>query len=143
MLNWYRDSNSGRLVKANSGTLYIDLFESQSHTFNTMAENESLHDEHENQPLRTMREYLQPPQSSSPSCFIFPLNDNNFRFKSGMITLLPNFRGLESESPYLHLKEFEEVCVTFHDQNCTEEIVKLKLFPFFFFKIKQKLGLTL
>ena len=71
MLNWYRDSNSGRLVKTNSGTLYIDLFESQSHTFNTMAENESLHDEHENQPLRTMREYLQPPRNSSPSCFSF------------------------------------------------------------------------
>ena len=130
MLNWYRDSNSSRLVKPNSGTLYIDLFESQSHTFNTMVENESLHDEHENQPLGTMREYLQPPRSSSPSCFIFPLNANNFRFKPGMITLLPNFHGLKSKSPYLHLKEFEEVCVTFHNQNCTEEIIKLKLFPF-------------
>ena len=41
MPNWYHDSNSGHLVKANPDTLYIDLFESQSHTFNTMAENES------------------------------------------------------------------------------------------------------
>ena len=130
MLNWYRDSNSGRLVKANSGTLYIDLFESQSHTFNTMAENESLHDEHENQPLQTMHEYLQPPQNSSPSCFIFTLNANNFRFKPCMISLLLNFHGLESESVYLHLKEFEEVCIPFNDQNCTEKIVKFKLFPF-------------
>ena len=47
-----------------------------------------------------------------------------------MITLLPNFHGLKSENLYLHLKEFEEVCVTFNDQNCTEDIVKLKLFPF-------------
>ena len=47
-----------------------------------------------------------------------------------MITLLPNFHGLESKSPYLHLKEFEEVSVTFNDQNCTEDIGKLKLFPF-------------
>ena len=54
MLNWYHDSNSGRLIKANSGTLYIDLFESQSHTFNKIPKNEIVHDEHENQPLRTM-----------------------------------------------------------------------------------------
>ena len=60
MCSWYRDSNTGRLVKTNLGSLYIDLFESQSHTSNKMAENESVHDEHENQPLRTMREYLQP-----------------------------------------------------------------------------------
>ena len=61
LICWYRDSNSSHLVKANLSTLYIDLFESQSHTFNTMPENESVHDEHENQSLRTMREYLQPP----------------------------------------------------------------------------------
>ena len=48
MLNWYRDSNSGCLVKVNPRTLYIDLFESQSHTSNKMAEKESVHDEHEN-----------------------------------------------------------------------------------------------
>ena len=48
MPNWYRDSNSSHLVKANPGTLYIDLFESQSHTSNKMAEKESVHDEHEN-----------------------------------------------------------------------------------------------
>ena len=47
-----------------------------------------------------------------------------------MIFLLPNFHGLESESPYFHLKEFEEVCATFNDQTCIDEIVKLKLFPF-------------
>ena len=47
-----------------------------------------------------------------------------------MISLLHNFHGLDSKSPYLHLKEFDEVCATFDDQTCTNEIVKLKLFPF-------------
>src|ERR1043165_5210441 len=47
-----------------------------------------------------------------------------------MIPLLPNFHGLESESPYLHLRDFDEVCATFNDQACTTEIIKLKLFPF-------------
>ncbi|KAJ4723222.1 Integrase [Melia azedarach] len=46
-----------------------------------MAENESIHGENENPHVRTMREYLQPPRNSSPSCFIFPLNANNFNFK--------------------------------------------------------------
>ncbi|KAG8474546.1 hypothetical protein CXB51_031357 [Gossypium anomalum] len=47
-----------------------------------------------------------------------------------MITLLPNFHGLESESPYLHLKDFDEVCATFNDPPCANEIDKIKLFPF-------------
>ena len=47
-----------------------------------------------------------------------------------MIPLLRNFHCLDSESPYLHLKEFDEVCAIFYDQTCTNEIVKLKLFPF-------------
>ena len=129
MVIWYRSHNSRRLVRNNSETLFENLFESSPHT-STMAENESVQDENENQQVRTMRYYLQPPRNSSPSCFIFPLNANNFRFKSGMIPLLPNFHGLDSESPYLHLKEFDEVCATFDDQTCTNEIVKLKLFPF-------------
>lgn len=46
------------------------------------------------------------------------------------ITLLPIFHGLESESPYLHLEDFNEICVTFNDPPCANEIGKLKLFPF-------------
>ena len=47
-----------------------------------------------------------------------------------MISLFPKFHGLDSENPSLHFKEFEEVCATFHDQSCNEEIIRLKLFPF-------------
>ena len=61
---------------------------------------------------------------------ILLFNANNFRFKPGMISLLPNFHGLESESPYLPLKEFEKVCATFNNQTCIDDIVKLKLFHF-------------
>ena len=141
---WFRDPNSRRLVKGNCGTLSIELFNfassspssspsssnSSTHTSHTMADNESVHEEQVNAPMRSMREYLQPPRNSSPSCFVFPLNANNFKFRSGMIPLIPTFHGLESESPYLHLKEFEEVCATFNEQTCSEDIIKLKLFPF-------------
>jgi Retrotransposon gag protein. len=47
-----------------------------------------------------------------------------------MIQLLPTFRGLESEQPYLLVREFEEVCATFDEPQCTEELIRLKLFPF-------------
>ena len=47
-----------------------------------------------------------------------------------MISLLPKFHGLDYENPYLHFKEIEEVCSTFHDQSCNEETIRLKLFPF-------------
>ena len=74
MLDLYRDPNSGRLVKNSSETLFNNLFDSPpySHTSNTIDENEIVLEENENQPLRTMREYLQPPQNSTSSCFIFP-----------------------------------------------------------------------
>ena len=85
---WFRDANSHRLVKGKLGTLSIDLFNfpssshssthSSTHSSHTMADNESVHEEHVNAPMRSMREYLQPPRNSSPSCFIFPLNANNF-----------------------------------------------------------------
>ena len=131
MLTWFRDIDSRRLT---CETLFGNLFDlpESYHTNNKMAEDQSEHgeNEHENRHMRTMRDYLQPPRNSSPSCFIFPLTANNFRFKPGMIPLLPNFHGFESQSPYLHLKEFEEVCATFTDQNCSEEVVRLKMFPF-------------
>ncbi|KAL4281129.1 hypothetical protein GQ457_03G008960 [Hibiscus cannabinus] len=95
-----------------------------------MADNEIVLNENENLQVRSMRDYLQPPRTSLPSCFVFPQNANNFRFKPGMISLLPNFHGMECESAYAFLKDFEDVCVTFNDQQCSNEIIKLKLFPF-------------
>ena len=82
---WFRDANSHRLVKGNLGTISIDLFNcsssphssssthSSTHSSHIMADNESIHEEHVNSPTRSMREYLQPPRNSSPSCFIFSL----------------------------------------------------------------------
>ena len=78
----------------------------------------------------TLRDYLQPVKTSTPSCIIQHLNANAFNFKPGMIPLIPHFHGMDSENPYLHIKEFEEVCSTFMDRTCTEEVIRLKLFPF-------------
>ncbi|XP_052177519.1 uncharacterized protein LOC127791578 [Diospyros lotus] len=37
---------------------------------------------------------------------------------------------MDSENPYTHMREFEEVCGTCVDQNVNEDTVRLKLFPF-------------
>ena len=47
-----------------------------------------------------------------------------------MISLLPQFYGIENEKAYLHHREFVEVCETFSDQTYSKEITKLKLLPF-------------
>ena len=44
--------------------------------------------------------------------------------------LLPNFHGMESENPYAHIKEFEEVCNTFREGGASIDLMRLKLFPF-------------
>ena len=130
---WYRNNNSGRLVRNNLVTLFDNLFYTSSEyssSTSTIADNEAVDAQIQVPQMRTMREYLQPPRNSTPSCFIFPLNANNFHFKPEMIPLIPTFHSLDSKSPYLHLKEFEEIYATFNDQACSNDIVKLKLFPF-------------
>ena len=86
--------------------------------------------EHEDQPTRTLQDYLHPTRTATPSCIMFPANIRQLDFKTGMIQLLPTFHGLENENPYVHIREFEEVVATFHSQNATDDIVRLKFFPF-------------
>ena len=59
----------------------------------------------------------------APFCIVFPFHGNNFNFQPGMVPLLPKFHGVEYANPYVHLKEFEEVCATFHDQTYSEELL--------------------
>ena len=44
--------------------------------------------------------------------------------------LLPIFHGMASKNPYLHIREFEEVCNTFKEETATMDLMRLKLFPF-------------
>ncbi|XP_042954342.1 uncharacterized protein LOC122290772 [Carya illinoinensis] len=130
MTSWTRDHTS-RLFRTESLTFFSSAsssVESSSDTDSVMAENEN-HDREMGNPNRTLRDYLQPVRTSTPSCIIQPLDANNFNFKPEMIPLIPHFHGMDSENPYLHIKEFEEVCSTFMDRTCTKEVIRLKLFP--------------
>ena len=62
---------------------------------------------------RSMNEYMNPTRTSTPSCIVFLPNTPHQEFKPRMIQLLPTFHSLENENPYVHIREFEEVVVTF------------------------------
>uniref|UniRef100_A0A2N9GFA5 Retrotransposon gag domain-containing protein n=1 Tax=Fagus sylvatica TaxID=28930 RepID=A0A2N9GFA5_FAGSY len=47
----------------------------------------------------------------------------------GLMAILPDFRGLENENPYVHVRAFEEVIGSFYAQNVIET-AKLRFFPF-------------
>ena len=73
----------------------------------------TMGDHEEDQPIKTLHDYLHPTRNSSPSCIMFPTNQQNFDFKPGMIPLLPTFHGMDNENPYVHIREFEEVVSIF------------------------------
>jgi len=91
-------------------------------------DNQSIHNE--NNRVRTLKDHMNPARTSAPSCIVFPPDASHFNFKPCIIQLLPTFHGLELENPYLHLREFEEVCNTYNDLNYSMNIIRLKLFPF-------------
>jgi len=112
---------SGRLCKVSSSFL------------ENMAEedNQSLHNENnENNRVRTLRDHMNPTRTSAPSCIVFPPDASHFNFKPHIIKLLPFFHGLDLKNPYLYLREFEEVCNTYNDLNCSMNTIRLKLFSF-------------
>jgi len=90
-----------------------------------------LHNENiENNRVRTLRDYMNPTRTSARSCIVFSPDASHFNFKPDIIQLLPSFHGLDLKNPYLHLREFEEVCNTYNDSNCNMNTIRLKLFPF-------------
>ena len=123
---WSR-STSGRLIRNNP--LFIENMAEERNQNQNQNEDDNQ-SQHNNDERRTLRDHMNPTRTSAPSCLVFPEDASNFNFKSGIIQLLPTFHGLDSENPYTHLREFEEVCNTYNDQNCSMNTIRLKLFPF-------------
>ena len=74
-----------------------------------------------------MQDYLKPTKALTPSCIILPAI--TFVIKPGMLPSHLTFHGMENESPYLHVKEFEEMVGTMVDGPQRENIGR-PLFPF-------------
>ena len=115
---WQRD-HTNRLYRVELEQFSVDLPNSNLEPLDNliiMADHDEVNkgeNEHNNAvPVRTLRDYLQPTRASTPLCIVFPNVVGNFEMKLGVIQLLPKFHGLDFENPYLHLKEFDEVCAT-------------------------------
>ena len=78
--------------------------------------------------FRSMRDHIHPPRLSAPSCIVPQIEE--MVVKPYLVPLLPTFHGMESENPYTHIREFEEVCNTFKEDTTTVDLMRLKLFPF-------------
>ena len=76
---------------------------------------------------RSMRDHIHPPRVSAPSCIIPPAEDVVVR--PYLVPLLPTFHGMENENPYTHIRDFEEVCITFKEGMIDMDLLKLKAFP--------------
>ena len=89
------------------------------------AEDQHSHHGHQDNPnaFRSMRDRMHPPRMSAPSI-------EQLVIRPHIVPLLPTFHGMESENPYAHIKEFEEVCNTFQEGGASIDLMRLKLFPF-------------
>ena len=76
-----------------------------------------------------MREFLNTPRLSTPSCFMLPLNHDHVTIRPQVVSQLPIFRGIENENLYSHIKEFEDIISIFQEANTLLEIFCMKLFP--------------
>ena len=76
---------------------------------------------------RSMRDHIHPPRVSAPSCII-PLAED-VAVRPYLVPLLPKFHGMENENPYTHIRDFEEVCITFKEGTIDMDLLKLKAFP--------------
>ena len=76
---------------------------------------------------RSMRDHVHPPRVSAPSFIVPPSKD--IIIKPYIVPLLPTFHGMESENPYSHIREFEEVCSTFKEDISNVDMMRLKFFP--------------
>ncbi|RVW58959.1 Retrovirus-related Pol polyprotein from transposon 17.6 [Vitis vinifera] len=127
MPKWIRDSG-GRLVKCD--TPQRKEFEVILSIMEATPENQHSHQGRQDNlnEFRSMRDRMHPPRMSAPSCIVPPTEQLVIR--PYLVPLLPTFHGMESENPYAHIKEFEDVCNTFQEGGASIDLMRLKLFPF-------------
>ena len=79
---------------------------------------------------RTMGELATPVGDYAPLCITYPPLTVPFELKTGLINILPKFRGRENENPHKHLKAFNIICSSMKPQGISEDQIKLRAFPF-------------
>ena len=96
MRHWFRTS-SGRLIRrSQSPPPIMDEIQDENNLGQLnppidQGDNQSQHDQNQ---LRTLRDYMNPTRTGAPSCIVFPPEASRFNFKPGIIQLLLRFHGL-------------------------------------------------
>ena len=127
---WMRD-NSNRLVRVTSSTeSSIHSLEIYSSSIFSTDEDIEIEQTMAAPASRTFRDYLQPTRTTTSSCIILPDDAPNFSIKHGMMSVILQLHGMNSESPYQHLTDFELACTTFINRATTDEFIRFRLFPF-------------
>ena len=103
---WIRD-NEGRVVKIKNP--HETKLELSAKVMETILEDQhSQHAPKENiNAYRSMRDRMHPPRMSALSCIVAPIEQLVIR--PHIVPLITTFHGMESENPYTHIKEFEDV----------------------------------
>ena len=79
----------------------------------------------------TLKERFAPNGTQPSKCIVLPnTNATHFELKPVILLLLPTFYGKENENLYTHIDEFLNICSTFKFQNFSDELIRLRLFPF-------------
>ena len=124
MRAWERDKDK-RLVRKSLGSTIdctIEILDSAGSPLKM--EEQVVHN-------KTLMEYFSPAIANTPSCIVLPQTTaTHFELKSAILQLLPSFYGMEREDPYMHIKEFLEICSTFRFQNFNDESIRLRMFSF-------------
>lgn len=77
---------------------------------------------------KALKEFSIPQATNSTSCIVLP--DTTDKLRPSTIHLLPSFHGMPNNDPYLHLKDFLEICSKLRLAGVWDESIHLSLFPF-------------
>lgn len=85
----------------------------------------------EEQARRPMKDSFVPQNLNQPSCIAYQPNvQGSFHLPPQLLNMVPHYRGTLSEDPYLHIRDFFDLCKTQNIQGVTPEGIRLILFPF-------------
>jgi hypothetical protein len=80
---------------------------------------------------KPMKSSFIPQNLNQPSCIVLQPNvQSNFNLSPHLLNMVPHYRGTPIEDPYLHIRDFFDLCKTQNIHGLNAEGIKLILFPF-------------